>query len=264
MKWLHEGKTLDEVFEQVAQAKSRVLITDYDGTLAPFVFDRNRAYPYQDVLEMIVKIAHAERSRVFIISGRSLKNLNSLLKIDAPVELWGTHGWERQKVNGECTIWPVSKEHQRGMDKLIEWADQNGLRKHIEIKPASVAVHWRGTDSSLRARLQHDSKEMMESLADKFDLTLHEFDGGRELRVPGRDKGAAVESILKDTNNGSFIVYFGDDRTDEDGFHAIGDHGLKVLVRNEVRDTEADLWLRPPRELHRFLERWYEALSRND
>jgi hypothetical protein len=30
---------------------------------------------------------------------------------------------------------------------------------------------------------------------------------------------------------------------------------LRVLVRNEVRETAADLWLTPPEELLSFLER---------
>jgi hypothetical protein len=35
--------------------------------------------------------------------------------------------------------------------------------------------------------------------------------------------------------------------------------GLAVLVRAELRDTAADLWIRPPRELIAFLRRWRDA-----
>jgi len=35
--------------------------------------------------------------------------------------------------------------------------------------------------------------------------------------------------------------------------------GLAVLVRPERRETAADLWIRPPRELLTFLKRWRDA-----
>jgi hypothetical protein len=34
-----------------------------------------------------------------------------------------------------------------------------------------------------------------------------------------------------------------------------------VLVAPEARRTSADLWLRPPRELEWFLERWASAVK---
>jgi hypothetical protein len=35
--------------------------------------------------------------------------------------------------------------------------------------------------------------------------------------------------------------------------------GLSVLVRREWRKTHADVWLKPPEELRRFLGMWREA-----
>jgi hypothetical protein len=34
---------------------------------------------------------------------------------------------------------------------------------------------------------------------------------------------------------------------------------LSALVRREWRETEAEIWLRPPAELKAFLERWVRA-----
>jgi hypothetical protein len=34
-----------------------------------------------------------------------------------------------------------------------------------------------------------------------------------------------------------------------------------VLVRPELRETEADVWLQPPRELVAFLKRWRAAAT---
>lgn len=55
------------------------------------------------------------------------------------------------------------------------------------------------------------------------------------------------------------MAYLGDDVTDEDAFHAVKPRGLAVLVRAELRETAADLWIRPPRELVAFLRSWCDA-----
>ncbi|NIP26121.1 MAG: trehalose-phosphatase, partial [Phycisphaerae bacterium] len=74
-----------------------------------------------------------------------------------------------------------------------------------------------------------------------------------ELRVPGRDKGDAVGTILAEMNQDAVTAYLGDDLTDEDAFKAIKGKGIGILVREELRSTAADVWIRPPEELLTFL-----------
>jgi len=93
-------------------------------------------------------------------------------------------------------------------------------------------------------------------LVNRVVLTLHEFDGGLELRPSGITKAQAVDRILCEMPSGTAAAYLGDDLTDEDAFVAIKGRGLAVLVRETFRDTCADIWLRPPDELLAFLRRW--------
>jgi trehalose-6-phosphatase len=96
-------------------------------------------------------------------------------------------------------------------------------------------------------------------LASDYRLALLAFDGGLELRAPGKNKGDAVNAILAETGPGVPAAYLGDDQTDEDAFRAIKGKGLAILVRPELRPTLADVWLRPPDELGRFLRDWLLA-----
>jgi trehalose-phosphatase len=57
------------------------------------------------------------------------------------------------------------------------------------------------------------------------------------------------------------VAFLGDDITDEDAFRVLGQRGLSVLVRSEHRETEAQAWLRPPRELIDFLLQWSNNIS---
>ena len=46
MQLLHAGIHLDGFFDRLARARRRVLLLDYDGTLAPFHRRHERALPY--------------------------------------------------------------------------------------------------------------------------------------------------------------------------------------------------------------------------
>jgi trehalose-phosphatase len=96
-------------------------------------------------------------------------------------------------------------------------------------------------------------------------LRLLRFEAGIELRA-GRDKGGAVEAILRESEGenceGAAVAYLGDDLTDEAAFRAVnaarGPH-LSVLMRRVERVTGADVWLKPPEGMRMFLRRWVEA-----
>ena len=96
-------------------------------------------------------------------------------------------------------------------------------------------------------------------IAKQASLELHSFDGGIELRVPGRDKGYAVKTIISKLDRDVVAAYLGDDLTDEDAFNAIKGVGLGVLVRPDYRPTSASIWLKPPDELLDFLRRWHQS-----
>ena len=72
------------------------------------------------------------------------------------------------------------------------------------------------------------------------------------------DKGTAVNQIMSTSLAGSVFEYLGDDLTDEYAFQQLSNRGLKVLVREEPRETLADIRLTPPDELVCFLGKWRE------
>jgi trehalose-phosphatase len=137
--------------------------------------------------------------------------------------------------------------------KLLQ---SEGMESRAEVKPGGVAIHVRGLSRSDAEDIIGRVRRLWSPLLAEFDLTLLEFDGGLEIRVPGRDKGFAVRTILAESVPDAAVAYLGDDRTDEDAFRALNGKGLTVLVRPEYRPTAAEVWLQPPQELIQFLEEW--------
>lgn len=252
-------QNLDHWWERVRSAPGRALLLDYDGTLAPFVVARDEAYPYPRVRELLTAILDTGRSRVVIITGRAANEVVPLLGLQRPVEVWGTHGWERVTPDGEYALSPLPEPmvHALAVERL--WLEQRGWQMHGEAKPASLALHWRGLDQDTAAAMRAEVGQRWRAHGPAVGLEIHSFDGGLELRVPGRDKGVAVAMLLDEVGPDAAVAYLGDDVTDEDAFRAIKGRGTGILVRPEARPTAADLWLQPPEQLVGFLRSWNAA-----
>lgn len=242
--------------DRLAAASRRVLMLDYDGTLAPFVVKRDEAFPYPGVRELLTRIIAGGRTRVVIVTGRAVRDLIPLIAIDPLPEIWGSHGWEHRLPDGAYQPPVLPDATQATLALAVAQITAAGLDAHLEHKPVGVAFHWRGLAPDRIAALQTQVEALWRPLDASGTLALKPFDGGYELGVPGKTKGDAVAQILQTEPSTPPTAFLGDDRTDEDAFAALAGNGLRVLVRAELRETAADLWLTPPADLLAFLERW--------
>ena len=259
MKILREGFSLDEFFSQLAESPQSLLLLDYDGTLSPFVVERNEAVPYAGVRERIEAILDSARTRVVLISGREVKQVRSLLDIEPAPEIFGCHGAERYHPRTGTYLTGVSDEAQHTLREIHDWAKHEGLTDRVETKPTSIAFHVRGMADEKASRLLSIVRGEWHDYVEGKGLMLEEFDGGLEIRAVGVTKGDAVKTLLEETSPGARVAYLGDDMTDEDAFTVLGDRGIKVLVRPQLRESQADMWIAPPGELLEFLDRWNKA-----
>lgn len=248
---------LDVFFDQIARASERVLMLDYDGTLAPFHVDPAQAVPYPEVEAVLEDIAKAGGTRIVIVSGRPADEVPPLLSLSWQPEIWGSHGWERLLPEGKRFVTEPAPESARALEAGVgAIADllQDGAR--LERKLASVALHWRGLPARVGAELKRRAEGAWGPMVTEGVVELLPFDGGLELRAVGCNKQSAVKAVLSESAPDSAVAYLGDDMTDEDAFRALKLRGVGVLVRTEFRETEADVWLKPPEELVAFLRHW--------
>ena len=247
----------DEPFYRVLEAATaRVLMLDYDGTLSPFRTERSQATPYPGVPEALSAIVASGATRLVIVTGRALAELAPLLGVNPLPEVFASHGWERRTRDGRQEHSPLPHRMKQGLAEAARGARAAGLGARIEVKPAGVALHWRGLAPEEAEAVKSQGEAIWKSIAASSGLRLDEFDGGLELRAAGGDKGTAVRTILAESPPGAAVAYLGDDLTDEDAFKALPPNGLGVLVRARARPTTARAWLRPPDELLAFLHRW--------
>ncbi|OGO30470.1 MAG: trehalose-phosphatase, partial [Chloroflexi bacterium RBG_16_54_11] len=111
----------NELNTWVSTAERLWVFLDYDGTLLPFTRTPDVISPHPKVIDLIKRLAAKSRLRVAIVSGRRLRDLQTLLPVEG-IYIAGTYGIEIQTPD---------------MDR-IQRADYGLIRPYLErLKP-----HW--------------------------------------------------------------------------------------------------------------------------
>jgi trehalose-phosphatase len=244
-------------FGEVAAAKRRVLLLDYDGTIAPVCADRHRAFPYSNVPELMRCIMRTCGTRLIVVTGRAAREVPPLLGLTP--ETWGSYGIERLHPNGHHEDVEVGEEAFQVLERAETCLEREGLGELIEVKLAGVAVHWRGLRPADVLEIKTIAYRVLEPLAFEPGMALAEFEDGIEIRLRSANKGEALRGLLHDLNSDVPVAYLGDDATDEDAFRVLNGRGLSVLVNSKYRFSAAQMWLRPPDDLIGFLTDWIRA-----
>ena len=262
--------TLDEMdafFKDLKRARQRALLLDYDGTLAPFHTNRQAAFPYLGIPELLLSIIMGStHTRVVFITGRPAMELKSLLPFVPTAEIWGSHGLERLNPDGSYQLAEIPRPAKQLLGDIGRSLEAEGLDAYMERKPGSIAVHWRGLSVSSMADIRERTQRVWNELNFRTPTSgvqklvfLSPFDGGLEFRLRARNKGDVVSQILSELPGSTPVAYLGDDYTDEDAFKVLKDRGLSVLVREEYRSTAAKSWIQPPQGVLDFLAEWLQV-----
>jgi trehalose-phosphatase len=232
---------------------------DYDGTLAPFHEDRFKALAYAGVEDRLAILSGLAQIHLVLVTGRPARELRALLPASTRIDIWGSHGREQLKSDGAYKLFALDSVQQATLQHVAREMAALGFPETLELKPSSLAVHWRSCEPEVQEQIRSRIQSVFDSLDEPGRLHLLPFDGGLELRSNDRTKGTAVRQIMALEPTGLPVAYLGDDLTDEDAFAAMGNRGLSILVRGEVRRSCARFWLRPPEELLHFLDEWIAA-----
>ncbi|MDE2778664.1 MAG: trehalose-phosphatase [Chloroflexota bacterium] len=245
------------VSQLISGASHVLLLSDYDGTLAPIAQRPELAALPECSRELLTSLKESDRITAGVVSGRGLADLKEMVAIPGLVYA-GNHGMEMEGPGWQF----VHSQAGKLAPLLAKLGDvlKEGLGNLegalVEGKGLTLSVHYRLTPQSLR-------EEFFRSL----DYALEEFGRGDDLRVTrGKevvevrpkvdwDKGKAILRVAASAPPGSLAIYFGDDLTDEDGFAAVHElNGISVFVGPPRQPTRALYRVDDPREVATALE----------
>jgi trehalose 6-phosphate phosphatase len=247
-----------------------VIALDYDGTLAPIVFDPVRAVPEpgaRDVLRRLTEVF----GTVAVISGRPAASLIALLELDAAdapqLTVLGMYGRQPWRRDDPVPPLPRGDPAAGPRGELIALLAAGADRLRLEDKGESWAVHARGLPDP-DAALARIRPRLIE-LAGWHGLQVQSGRAVVELLAPGPDKGAALR-LMADQIGARAVFWAGDDLADVAGFDVLDDlrargvPGLGVAVANAETAAparRADATVSDPAALLNLLSALADAAS---
>ncbi len=247
----------ESVWDLIRSRTPRLLLLDFDGTLAPFEVDRMAVRIPQESRDALARIARSGRDRVAIVSGRPIAELERLIDgFDGT--LAGEHGWEEKNARGVvCRHTPSLRA--RILLRLAEWVVVfMRCGERLEKKRASIVLHTRGVTSERMKQRVRRCARVLHVLFEHDRMRLDAFNGGYELRDRTRSKGTVALGLLHKGPEQTLPVYLGDDVSDEDAFEVVRPLGVTVRVGLAPRDSAAEWTLDSPRAVAEFLACWAE------
>ncbi|UCE82651.1 MAG: trehalose-phosphatase [Deltaproteobacteria bacterium] len=244
-----------DFWRRLRLAKKKFLALDYDGTLAPFHVDPMKAFPLPGIPELLEKLSERSDTTLAIVSGRPLEEVIVLLG-DLGVIVVGSHGREMRKSDGSLTAMHPTEKQKSGLAAALDTAVREGFTDRLEKKIGSIALHTRVLPPAEATEVETIVSEKWSGIARQYDLECMGFNGGVEIRCIGRNKGDVLAELLELQPPNTFLVYIGDDVTDEDAFRVIKDRGIGIKVGETTTATAATGFLASCEEVRDFLRAW--------
>ncbi|WP_436493393.1 trehalose-phosphatase [Actinokineospora sp. HUAS TT18] len=210
---------------QIARTPRLLVACDYDGTLAPIVEDPEQARPHSESVGALRSLAGLHETTTAVISGRALRDLATLSRLPSEVHLVGSHGSEFDVGFVHALDEQARSLHLR-IEQELEQLIEGAPGVHLEVKPASIAVHVRRAEAEVGARVL----EAVRSGPCTWEgVQVTEGKAVVELAVIHTDKGHALD-VLRHQVSATAAVFVGDDVTDEKAFARLSgpDVGIKV------------------------------------
>lgn len=182
-----------------------VLVTDFDGTLAEIVEDPAAARARPDSMEALSELV-GHLADLIVLSSRAPAQLEKLVPLSG-VRLIGDSGLAIPLRTQKEAL----DRFNAAASKLLEQISGAWL----EVKPASIAIHFRNTDMT--------GEQVLALLKPLIEHTpLEAAPGRRVVEVHARyaGKGPALAALLPTEEPGG-VVCFGDDENDRSLFETV-------------------------------------------
>ena len=258
-------EVLERVKLELILGKNPFVALDYDGTLTPIV-DRPElaalSKKTKKTLQRLKKVA-----TIAIISGRDLKDVKNLVGIEG-LTYAGSHGFDIESPielkkafrEGEAFLSDLDK-----VESILRAKIQNIEGALIERKKYSIAVHFRLVNPERVTEIEKAVDRVISSFP-----SLKKGYGKKVFEIRPAidwDKGKALEWLIDALGFPKYATlpfYIGDDVTDEDGFRALIEWGIGIVVaKGKLQERSAASFSLPDTDsVQQYLENLADLFSK--
>ncbi|MDH5610460.1 MAG: bifunctional alpha,alpha-trehalose-phosphate synthase (UDP-forming)/trehalose-phosphatase [Cyclobacteriaceae bacterium] len=229
MTRLLDDTLTNQLVQDYAKAKRRLIFLDYDGTLTGFHPNPEDAAPDESLIYLLEKLTTDPKNETVIISGRGRHTLdNWMSRFD--IHLVAEHGvWLRRK-GGEFTMLARLNDGWKSeIMHVLEGYVNRTPGSFVEEKDYSLVWHYRKVETGLGEVRTRELTSHLKYLAANKNLQVLEGDMVVEIKSSDIHKGKGAASLLE-AFPADFIMACGDDWTDEDTFMAMPPESYTIKV----------------------------------
>ncbi|MBT8283605.1 MAG: bifunctional alpha,alpha-trehalose-phosphate synthase (UDP-forming)/trehalose-phosphatase, partial [Muriicola sp.] len=241
------------LIREYQEAAHRLLFLDYDGTLAGFHNDPQKASPDADLYKLLDEMNALPNTDVFLISGRDKETFGKWFlkkKYNMIVE----HGvWLSEGGNDFTMLENVKKDWMEKILPVLESFVDRTPGSFIEEKNYSLAWHYRNTDPDFGQKRASELNTVLRSLIANDDLSVLNGNKVMEIKSSNVNKGRAAMRIFT-RKDYDFVFAIGDDWTDEFMFQELPENAVTVKVGRQK--TQAKFYLDSIKNVRDLLSRF--------
>ncbi|MBN9286078.1 MULTISPECIES: bifunctional alpha,alpha-trehalose-phosphate synthase (UDP-forming)/trehalose-phosphatase [unclassified Flavobacterium] len=217
----------NEIRQAYTQSRNRLIILDYDGTLAAFHSNPMKAYPTPEILHLLEKMSSDAANRIIISSGRDRQTLESWLG-HLPLGIAAEHGMF-YKEQGEWQGKTTKMEWDSEIITIMKHTVKKTPRSKLEIKEAALVFHYRDVDVWLaELRVTQLINDLINPCS-RQNLQIMKGNKIIEVKPGGYNKGTEALRLAAESNY-DFVMAIGDDTTDEEMFIALPAGAVTIKV----------------------------------
>ena len=227
-----KGSVLENLVKSYKNAKNRLIILDYDGTLVGFKKKVEQASPDIELYKLLDILIDDNKNHLALISGRNHKTMEEWFG-SKPYHLVAEHGaWTKENSMWE-QVPGLSKNWKDEVYQLMDAFSDRTPGSFIEEKSYSLVWHYRNVQKGLGALRANELMDNLRYITAPHGLQL--LDGNKVIEVKNTEinKGKATLKLM-DQGDYDFILGIGDDYTDEDIFKVLPDDAYSVKVGSNI------------------------------
>lgn len=250
-------------------AKKRLFMFDYDGTLTPIVRDPQAAIPSDRILRTLKTLSADPKNTVYLISGRDQAFLDEWMGHIPELGLSAEHGsFLRQPMSKNWVNLTEASDMgwQEEVMKVYGRYTEKTQGSFIERKAVALTWHYRRADPEFGAhQAEACKKELEETIAKKYAVEVMVGKANLEVRPDFVNKGMIAKRLVQEIKDEhadgegamvpDFVMCCGDDFPDEDMFRALAATDLpketvfSCTVGPSSKQTDANWHLLEPSDV---------------
>ncbi|MFW2376197.1 MAG: bifunctional alpha,alpha-trehalose-phosphate synthase (UDP-forming)/trehalose-phosphatase [Cellulophaga baltica] len=249
------AQLLDKITDDYKTSRRRLLFIDYDGTLAGFHNNPQKASPDEELYDLLDAISSQENTDMYLISGRDKETFTKWFlpkKYNMIVE----HGvWISENGAEFSMLENVKKDWMEKILPVLESFVDRTPGSFIEEKNYSLAWHYRKTDPDFGQKRASELNTVLTSLIANDDLSVLNGNKVMEIKSSNVNKGRAAMRMYG-KNDYDFVFAIGDDWTDEFMFQELPKTAVTVKVG--LQKTSAKYYVDGTKDVRKLLKRFID------